>query len=320
MMFTKKQILVIGDIMLDTYFYGEVNRISPEAPVPVFRKINEYSVLGGAANVAANLSAVQQEVSVMSIIGDDEAGKKLKKIFDEHRINSDFVSVVENRPTTEKIRFLAKSNNQQILRLDIEEIFPFEHYYDMLNAFEHNISSFDLILISDYAKGFLSTTFTQSIITAANNNNIPILADVKGDNAEKYRYATLLKPNLKELSSLTGLRTDTEEQIVNASKVLKEKCYCKYVLTTLGSKGMILIGDGDPYFIKSAGKEVFDVTGAGDTAIAYLAACIASGFSIRESVNIANIAAGIQVSKVGTSSVYLDEVKRKIYNEKNIKL
>ena len=228
--------------------------------------------------------------------------------------------MVENRPTTEKIRFLAKSNNQQILRLDIEEIFPFEHYYDMLNAFEHNISSFDLILISDYAKGFLSTTFTQIIITAANNNNIPILADVKGDNAEKYRYATLLKPNLKELLSLTGLRTDTEEQIVNASKVLKEKCYCKYVLTTLGSKGMILIGDGDPYFIKSAGKEVFDVTGAGDTAIAYLAACIASGFSIRESVNIANIAAGLQVSKVGTSSVYLDEVKRKIYNEKNIKL
>lgn len=103
--------------MLDTYIHGDVDRISPEAPVPVFRKINEYSVLGGAANVAANLSAVQQEVSVMSIIGDDEAGKKLKKIFDEHRINSDFVSVVGNRSTTEKIRFLAKSNNQQVLRL-----------------------------------------------------------------------------------------------------------------------------------------------------------------------------------------------------------
>ena len=298
--------------MLDTYFYGEVNRISPEAPVPVFRKISEHSVLGGAANVAANLSAIQQEVSVMSIIGDDEAGKKLKKIFDEHRINSDFVSVLENRPTTEKIRFIAKSNNQQVLRLDIEETFPFEHYYEMLRIFERNISSFDLILISDYAKGFLSNTFTQSIITAARNSNIPILADVKGDNAEKYRYATLLKPNLKELSSLTGLRTDTEEQIVNASKVLKEKCYCKYVLTTLGSKGMLLIGDGDPYFVKSAGKEVFDVTGAGDTTIAYLAACMANDLSMREAVTIANIAAGIQVSKVGTSAVYLDEVQRKI--------
>lgn len=312
-----KNIFVIGDIMLDTYFYGAVERISPEAPVPIFRKLSEHSVLGGAANVAANLSAAKQNVSVMSIIGDDEAGKRLKKLFDEHRINSDLVFVFETRPTTEKIRFLAKTNNQQVLRLDVEEAAPFEHYYDMLKVFERNIPSFDLLLISDYAKGLLSTTFTQSVIAVAMDNNIPILVDVKGTNSEKYSHATLIKPNLKELSTLTGLKIDTEEQIVKASKLLKEKCYCKYVLATLGSKGMLLIGDDDPYFVKSVGKEVFDVTGAGDTAIAYLAACMANGLSMRESVNIANIAAGIQVSKVGTSSVYWDEIQKVIEKIQN---
>lgn len=317
MIINSKKLLVIGDIMLDTYYYGAVERISPEAPVPVFRKISEHSVLGGAANVAANLSAAKQNVSVMSMIGDDGAGKKLRKLFDEYKINSDCVSVVENRPTTEKIRFLAKSNNQQVLRLDVEETTPFEHYYDMLKVFEHNIPSFDLLLISDYAKGLLSTTFTQSIITTARNNNIPILVDVKGNDAEKYRHATLIKPNLKELSALTGLKTDTEEQILEASKILKDKCSCKYVLTTLGSKGMLLVDDDEPYFVKSVGKEVFDVTGAGDTAIAYLAACMANGLSMRESVNIANIAAGIQVSKVGTSSVYWDEIQKVIEKIQN---
>ena len=313
----QKKILVIGDIMLDTYFYGIVERISPEAPVPIFRKMNEHSVLGGAANVAANLSAAKQTVSVISIVGNDEAGKKLKNLFNEHKIKSDFVFKVENRPTTEKIRFLAKSNNQQVLRLDIEQTDTFEQYYEILKIFEHNIFSFDLILISDYAKGLLSTTFTQSIITTARNNNIPILIDVKGTNSEKYNHATLIKPNLKELSTLTGLKTDTEEQIIKASRILKEKCYCKYVLTTLGSKGMLLIGDDEPYFVKSVGREVFDVTGAGDTAIAYLAACMANGFSILDSVNIANIAAGIQVSKVGTSSVYWDEIQKVIEKIQN---
>ena len=313
-----KKILVIGDIMLDTYFYGAVDRISPEAPVAVFRKISEYSVLGGSANVAANLSVAQQEVSVMSIIGNDEAGKKLKHLFNEHKIDYSLVFTIENYPTTEKIRFLADKNNQQVLRLDIEKTEPFEHYYDMLQAFGRNISTFDLILVSDYAKGLLSDTFTQSLIIKARQHDIPIVVDVKGNNAEKYKHATLIKPNQKELSALTGLKTDTKEQIVKASKILKDKCCCKYVLTTLGSQGMLLLGEDENYFVKSVGKEVFDVTGAGDTAIAYLAVCMANGFSIQNSVNIANIAAGIQVSKVGTSLVYWNEIQcifDKIQNE-----
>lgn len=305
---SQKSILVIGDVMLDTYIHGAVERISPEAPVPVFRKTSERSVLGGAGNVAANLSAAEQKVSVMSIIGNDEQGIRLLSIFKERGINSDLVFQIDGRPTTEKIRFLANTNNQQVLRLDIEESGLFEHWEDLFDAFKTNIASFDLLLISDYMKGLLSETFTQSIIIEARKKNIRTVVDVKGTKADKYRHATLIKPNQKELAELTGLPTNTEDELIRASKALQDKCYCEYILTTCGSKGMLLIGDETPYFVKSIGKEVFDVTGAGDTAIAYIAACMANNIPIRESVKIANIAAGIQVSKIGTSSVSWTEI------------
>lgn len=164
--------------MLDTYFYGAVERISPEAPVPVFRKIAERSVLGGAGNVAANLSAAEQNVSVLSIVGNDETGEKLLSIFKAKEINTDLI-FCDERPTTEKIRFLAKSNNQQVLRLDIEDTATFEQYYPLFEAFKAKIASFDLILISDYMKGLLSTIFTQSIIIEARKKDIPVVVDVK---------------------------------------------------------------------------------------------------------------------------------------------
>lgn len=306
---SRKNILVIGDVMLDTYFYGAVERISPEAPVPVFRKTSERSVLGGAGNAAANLSAAEQNVSVMSILGSDEAGDKLLRCFKEKNINTELILKLENRPTTEKIRFLANKNNQQVMRLDIEKTTAFEQYYSLYEAFKRKVTSFNLVLVSDYLKGFLSETFTQSIITEAKKWNIPVVIDGKGSNANKYRYATLIKPNQRELAELTALPTDTEQELVNASTALQYKCCCSYILTTCGSKGMFLVGDGEPYFVKAAGKEVFDVTGAGDTAIAYIAACMANNIPIRKAVDIANIAAGIQVSKVGTSSVSWEEIK-----------
>ena len=310
-----KNILVVGDIMLDTYFYGAVERISPEAPVPVFKKTKERSVLGGAGNVAANLSAAKQNVSVLSLVGNDETGEKLLSIFKENGINTDLLFRFEGRPTTEKIRFLATTNNQQVLRLDIEETSILDQYYSLLEAYKGKLSSFDLILISDYLKGLLSETFTQNVIIEARKHNIPVVVDVKGHNADKYKHATLIKPNQRELSELTNLPMSTDEELVRASKKLQDKCCCKYVLTTCGSKGMLLVGgDDEPYFVKSVGKEVFDVTGAGDTVIAYLATGMANGLSIIEAVDLANIAAGIQVSKVGTSAVYWNEIQKVIDN------
>lgn len=307
-----KNILVIGDIMLDTYFKGDVERISPEAPVPVFRKKSEKSVLGGAANVAANLVAAGQNVSMMAIAGDDEAWEKIKGIFEKQGINTDLIFSF-NRCTTEKTRFLA-SNNQQILRLDVEDAKPLgkEECEKLLAEFERKILSFDFILMSDYMKGFLTYGFTQGIIARARENRIPVIIDVKDPKSEKYAGATLLKPNLKELRDLTGRKAETEEEIIAASEELRKLRNVKYVLTTCGGEGMLLVGDKEPYFIEAFGQEVFDVTGAGDTAIAYLGACMVNGFPIREAVDIANLAAGIQVSKVGTSSVYWTEIVEKL--------
>lgn len=307
-----KNILVVGDVMLDTYYSGDVKRISPEAPVPVFRKKREYSVLGGAANVAANLTAADQNVSVMATIGNDEKGERLKALFRKQGINIDLILSL-NRHTTEKIRFLA-SNNQQVLRLDIEDTDPLDsdECQEMLIKLGKIIGTFDLILISDYLKGLLTLEFTQGIIKLASEKGIPVVADVKDPMVDKYMGAYLLKPNQKELHDLTGMPISSDNEIILASYHLREKCKCKYILTTCGARGMVLVGDGEPYFINAIQQEVYDVSGAGDTTIAYIAACMVNGLSIRGAVDLANFAAGIQVSKVGTSSVYWKEIRAEL--------
>lgn len=310
-----KNILVIGDVMLDTYYKGEVKRISPEAPVPVFKKQSERSVLGGAANVAANLVAAGQNVSVMAMIGRDNTGTKLRQLFENRGINTDLIISLD-RHTTEKTRFMA-SNNQQVLRSDVEDDSPMSDTdcAHMIAAFEQRIADFDLILMSDYLKGLLTYDFTQAVIQKAKARNIPVIIDVKDPRSEKYAGATLLKPNLKELRDLTGSGDETDEEIIAASKKLKDSCNAAYVLTTCGGRGMVLVGDGEPYFVQAFGREVFDVTGAGDTTIAYLGACLVNGMGIREAVDIANTAAGIQVSKVGTSAVYWSEIRGRLVDQ-----
>ena len=304
------KILVIGDIMLDTYFTGDINRISPEAPVPVFKKSKERSVLGGAANVAANLNAAEQDVSVMSIIGNDSVGDELIEKLERMGISSDLLVRLDDRNTTVKTRFLA-GNNQQVIRMDVEDSSPISAYLceRMLSMLREGIKTFDLILLSDYLKGLLTFEFTQGVIKMANENNIPVIVDVKDQKSEKYNDALLLKPNLNELKILTGLNPVSDNEIIEAANFLREKGHHKYVLATCGSRGMVLAGENSSYFIKSVAQEVFDVTGAGDTTIAYLAACMVNGFDMKECVDIANTAAGIQVSKVGTSLVYWREIR-----------
>lgn len=303
-----KSILVIGDIMIDYYYSGDISRISPEAPVPIFRKKGERCVLGGAANVAANLIAANQQVSIMSIIGHDSEGELLHSLLADMGINTDLL-IKLNRRTTIKTRFLA-GNNQQVLRMDVEDTTPISSSESnlLLQKLKRYIQSFDLILISDYMKGLLSHEFTQGVISCAQEQNIPVIIDVKDPQKEKYKNATLLKPNLKELHDLTGIAASTDEEIISASQQLRKICQCKYVLTTCGPRGMVLVGENTPYFINSVVKEVFDVSGAGDTTIAYLATCMANGIEMKYSVDIANLAASIQVGKIGTSCVYLQEV------------
>ncbi len=305
----EKNILVIGDVMLDTYYQGDVSRISPEAPVPIFQKKSEHSVLGGAANVAANLVAAGQITYIMTIIGKDEAGNRLKRIIEKQGIDTSLVFVLD-RKTTVKTRFLA-NNNQQVLRLDIEDLddITSEVCNNLLRKLELEIKKFDLILLSDYLKGLLTYEFTQGVLQMAKKTNIPAIIDVKDPRIDKYKDAYLIKPNLKELRDLTRMKTSNNEEIIEASKQLRKTCNCRYILTTCGARGMVLIGGDKPYFVESIDQKVFDVTGAGDTTIAYLATCIVNGFDIKESVDMANYAAGIQVSKVGTSTVYWSEIK-----------
>lgn len=314
----KKSILVIGDVMLDNYYMGEIKRISPEAPVPVFRKKSERSVLGGAANVAANLVAANQKVSIMSIIGNDDNGKRLLEYFKNKGINTDLIQILD-RATTIKTRFLA-NNNQQVLRLDVEDVEPISEKTckDLLKKLEDEIDCYHLILLSDYLKGLLTPEFTQGVLKMAHTHNIPAIIDVKDPHIEKYYGADLLKPNLKELRDLTGMPAKTDNEIIEAANKLRQQCACKYVLCTCGAQGMVLVSeDQRPLFIAAQCREVFDVSGAGDTTIAYLAAAMANGIDMNDAVTIANYAAGIQVGKVGTSSVYMQEVRDFISNEDN---
>ena len=312
----RKNILVVGDVMLDTYFTGDVKRISPEAPVPVFRKLSERSVLGGAANVAANLVAAGQKVSIMSVIGEDEKGKIIESLFREKKINTDLLFKTD-RPTTEKIRFMA-SNNQQVMRLDVEDssCLGDGECRRFLDIICRKIPEFDLIVFSDYMKGLLTYNFTQKIIGTANENGVKVIIDVKDADYSKYSNVFLLKPNTYELQTLTGMPAENDEDIIKASEFLRTSAKAQYVLTTCGARGMILTGGEGVYKVDSAGKEVFDVTGAGDTTIAYLAAGLANGLQIRRAVEISNYAAGLQVAKVGTSAVFLNEVNEFLVNDK----
>lgn len=304
----KKNILVVGDVMLDMYYMGEVNRISPEAPVPVFRKRSEKCVLGGAANVAANLIAAGQNVSIMALIGKDVQGKLLEEKLKEQGIDICLLLETE-RPTTVKTRFLA-DNNQQVMRLDVEDITDLSRNdCDYLLQHLHQvISKFDLVVCSDYLKGIMTYEFTQGMIEIANSSGVKVIIDVKDPKYDKYRGAYLIKPNLGELQSLLGEKVSGHEEIARASQLLRKVCQSKYVLTTCGARGMVLVGDDVEFSIEAVGRDVFDVTGAGDTVLSYLAACMVNGVELKKSVEISNCAAGLQVSKVGASPVYLWEV------------
>jgi D-beta-D-heptose 7-phosphate kinase/D-beta-D-heptose 1-phosphate adenosyltransferase len=305
-----KKILVVGDAILDVYYSGDIKRISPEAPVPVFLKLAERSSPGGAANVAVNLASAGQIPYLLTSIGDDANGDTLIRLFQERSLDSSLLYRSKTRRTTAKTRFMA-SNNQQVIRWDEEDVhFLSEEEQTALSlALKDNIQKYDLVILSDYLKGTLPLNFVQSLIKSARDAGICVLVDPKDSDVTKYAGSYLLKPNLRELAIFTGLSVSTFDAIAEAAVFLCEKSSCEYVLTTCGGQGMVLTHrTGEYKVVESSPAEVYDVSGAGDTVIAYLGACLANGFSLMESVSCANIAAGIQVSKIGTSPVYLYEV------------
>ncbi len=306
-----KKVLVIGDAMIDSYHFGDVNRISPEAPVPVFleKGKRKYSP-GGAANVAVNVAAIGVQTIFSGIVGEDDYGQLLTSELSESAVETDYIIHKSDYRTISKLRYIGPGN-QQILRVDTEDIVGADagSLNLLLNNLAAVIGEVGLVVLSDYLKGFLTEESTQSFIKLANDNKIPVIIDVKDKNIKKYRGATVLKPNRKELAELSGKPTDTIEDAIEAAKKLCKDVGCKYVLATLGADGMILVDENHLISsVKSMAREVFDVTGAGDTSIAYLAAELAKGTDIEQAMIVANYAAGVQVSKVGTSIVYPDEV------------
>ena len=305
--FNQANVLVVGDIMLDRYWYGGTNRISPEAPVPIVKVDALEERAGGAANVAMNITSLGGSARLIGFTGIDEPAKVLDEQLTKRNVHCDFVSV-STHPTITKLRVL--SRNQQLIRIDFEEGFNSVDHTPILERIESALSTSKVLVLSDYAKGAL--TAVQAMIKQAQKGNVPILVDPKGTDFERYRGATLLTPNMSEFEAVVGV-CKTEQEIIEKGYQLIKQYDLKALLVTRSEKGMTLLQLDKPvYHLPTQAKEVFDVTGAGDTVIATLAASLAAGQSLEESCFLANAAAGVVVGKLGTSTVSQVELSNAI--------
>lgn len=307
-----RKLLVIGDVMVDTYYLGKVKRISPEAPVPIVQVNQTYSSLGGAANVARNLSTLGCYPKVIGLTGNDANGEILKKLLLDLQIENQLVAA--NHPTITKTRIIG--NHQQIARIDFEPenfVLPEETESQILRIALKDIPQFDAVIISDYGKGLCTYRICQQIITEAKLQNKPVIIDPKGTNWDKYARATFVTPNLKELSDITGLEIKNEDEAIQMqAQALLSKFRLENLLITRSEKGMSLCSDSLQYDVKAQAKEVYDVSGAGDTVVATLSAALAASLSLKESVWLANKAASIVVAKMGTTPIHFQELLQEI--------
>ncbi|MCE2705916.1 MAG: D-glycero-beta-D-manno-heptose-7-phosphate kinase [Proteobacteria bacterium] len=300
----QKKILVVGDVMLDRYWFGEVNRISPEAPVPIARINETEDRPGGAANVARNIASLGGNVTLLSVVGDDEAATNLEKILVEDNVKFK-LQRDKSIDTIVKLRVIAR--NQQLIRLDFEKIPSHEILLKILDSYEKIIEEFEVIILSDYGKGGLA--HTSKMIEIAKKHNKQVLVDPKGSDYTKYIGATMITPNKTELKDATGNWNNEQELINNAIK-LKNDLKLEYLLVTRSEEGMTLFTKNDTINYDTVAQEVFDVSGAGDTVIATLALMLANDIDISQAVQVANIAAGIVVGKLGTAAVSKEELLR----------
>ncbi|MCW9709478.1 bifunctional D-glycero-beta-D-manno-heptose-7-phosphate kinase/D-glycero-beta-D-manno-heptose 1-phosphate adenylyltransferase HldE [Avibacterium sp. 21-586] len=306
--FQQAKVLVLGDVMLDRYWFGATNRISPEAPVPVVRVQENEERAGGAANVAMNIASLNVPVQLLGLTGLDEAGSALSTMLEKQNIDCNFVQLASH-PTITKLRVL--SRHQQLLRLDFEEDFHNIESDLLLAKLQSAVQNFGALILSDYGKGTLNQV--QAMIQIARQAKVPVLIDPKGTNFERYRGATLLTPNMSEFEAVVG-KCHCEDDIVEKGLKLIRDIELSALLVTRSEKGMTLLRpDQPPFHLPTEAKEVFDVTGAGDTVISVLATALADGRSFEESCYLANVAAGIVVGKLGTSTVSNVELENAIH-------
>lgn len=311
--FEDARVLVVGDIMLDRYWYGDTGRISPEAPVPVVRIGDEERRLGGAANVALNLAHVGAATRLIGVIGNDEPGQATRDLLEQAGVQPDLV-VSDSHPTIAKLRVM--SRNQQLIRLDFERSFALEDAFArevFLDRYRDALDHADVVVCSDYGKGTLADV--EAIIAAARERGVPVLVDPKGHDWQRYARATLITPNLHEFEAVTGTASDDAALDAHAD-TLRAQLEVDALLVTRSEKGMSLFAPEGRLHLPAQTQEVFDVTGAGDTVIALLAAGLGAGLSFGDAAAIANIGAGIVVAKLGTATVTPAELKRAARNQR----
>ncbi|MFH1076036.1 MAG: D-glycero-beta-D-manno-heptose-7-phosphate kinase [Pseudomonadota bacterium] len=303
-------IIVMGDVILDVYYMGEVKRLSPEAPVPIINIKKKTATLGGAGNVALNLIGLGCHTSLLGVSGDDHAGGRIAALLKENSIGDDLV-VDPCHLTTTKTRIIGE--RQQISRLDEEEKWEGSEAlrYSLLRKFEDHLGKADLVILSDYNKGVLNRDTIREAISLCKKRNIPVFVDPKRPEWDSYRGATCITPNILEVEAVTGKRIKKDEAVLADIAIsLRERYEIDWLMITRGPDGICLVGtDAVPLFIKAKAREVYDVSGAGDTVIATLAAGVASGLPFPKATEVANIAAGIVVGKLGAQPVSLGELE-----------
>jgi len=314
--FSKTKILVIGDLALDKYTIGESNRISPEAPVPIIAITSERYVPGCAANTAHNMSSFKAKVYVVGIIGKDTEGDKLMSLMRDYDIECSGISQMDDVKTIMKERIISKSSGQpqQIARMDYEE--PIREQRDRIyDTIAEYVKKVDLIIVSDYNKGLIDKKIATYLIDVAGKNNVRIIVDTKPEHAILFEGVYLMKPNLTEAKKMSGIENINDSNIRDVGEILRAK-YKTNIIITRGSKGMALFEEGKYTLIPSQALEVSDVSGAGDTVIASIAMCLASGADLETSARIANCAAEIVVEKFGTAVTDSEELIGRIKNMK----
>jgi len=301
------KILVVGDLMIDHYLWGSSERISPEAPVPVVNVDSESTVLGGAGNVINNLNALGAVVDVISVIGECETSKELKDLLCDIKIETQYLITQKNRVTSKKSRIIAAQ--QQVVRYDRESTSEINNKSQVaiLKVFKKIVNNYDVILLSDYGKGVLTFELTQSLISIANKNKKKLLVDPKGLDYSKYKGAYLLTPNKKEASEATNIIIKDNESLTQSIRILKDQIDLTVSLITLSEKG-VAIFDNELRIHPTVAREVFDVTGAGDTILASLGFAISCNKDIDEAIKFANLASGVVVGKIGSATATLNEI------------
>lgn len=310
-------VLCVGDVILDRFVYGEVERISPEAPVPVLRVERQSAMLGGAGNVARNLAALGAKVGFVAVVGADETGRELAALCDAlSGVDADLIAD-PGRPTSIKTRFV--TGGQQLLRTDQERADSADGKIEkqIVKAALDALKACAAVILSDYGKGALTDKVIAEIVAAAGKAKTPVLVDPKGADYGRYRGADLVTPNRKELANASRLPTGSNKEVALAAFQIVEECGIKAVLATQGAEGMTLVNadrEGTHYFQAQA-REVFDVSGAGDTVISMIAAAFAAGIGLEDAASLANAAAGVVVSKTGTAVAYPDEIAAALHRQ-----